>query len=86
MAFVEKSQTALLISPGDKDDRVPISQVWEIYTVLKLLSKNVEFDIYPREVHGWAERNHQLLSIKRNLEWFERHGKNAAVSSAPKLL
>ena len=85
LAFVEKSQTALLISHGDKDDRVPISQGWEIYTALKLLGKKVEFDIYPREAHGWAERNHQLLSIKRNLEWFERHVKNAAVNSAPKL-
>jgi len=72
---VEKSQTLLLISHGDKDDRVPISQSWEVYTALKLLGKKVEFDIYPREAHGWAERNHQLLSIKRNLEWFEKYVK-----------
>jgi dipeptidyl aminopeptidase/acylaminoacyl peptidase len=78
MAFVEKSQTALLISHGDKDDRVPIGQGWEIYTAMKLLGKTVEFDIYPREAHGWAERNHQLYSIKRNLEWFEKYVKNAA--------
>ncbi|MGH7449757.1 MAG: alpha/beta fold hydrolase, partial [bacterium] len=61
LAHVEKSQTALLISHGDKDDRLPISQGWEIYTAMKLLGKRVEFDIYPREAHGWAERNHQLL-------------------------
>lgn len=85
LAFVEKSQTALLISHGDKDDRVPISQGWEIYTAMKLLGKKVEFDIYPREGHGWAERNHQLLSIMRNLEWFDQYVKNAAVSSAPQL-
>jgi len=68
LAYVEKSQTALLISHGDKDDRVPIGQGWEIYTAMKLLGKKVEFDIYPREAHGWAERNHQIFSIKRNLE------------------
>jgi dipeptidyl aminopeptidase/acylaminoacyl peptidase len=45
---------------------------------MKLLGKTVEFDIYPREAHGWAERNHQLYSIKRNLEWFEKYVKNAA--------
>ncbi len=84
LAFVEKSQTALLISHGDKDDRVPISQGWEIYTALKLLGKKVEFDIYPREAHGWAERNHQLLSIKRNLEWFDQYVKETA-SAAPRL-
>jgi len=85
MAHVEKSQTALLISHGDKDDRVPISQGWEIYTAMKLLGKKVEFDIYPREAHGWAERNHQLLSIKRNLEWFDKYVKEAAASSTNRL-
>ncbi|MGH7494892.1 MAG: S9 family peptidase [bacterium] len=78
MAHVEKSQTALLISHGDKDDRVPLGQGWEIYTALKLLGKTVEFDIYPREAHGFSERNHQLYSIRRNLEWFDKHVKSNA--------
>lgn len=82
MAHVEKSQTALLISHGDKDDRVPLGQGWEIYTALKLLNKTVEFDIYPREAHGFGERNHQLFSIKRNLEWFEKYVKNAATRAS----
>ena len=82
MAHVEKSQTALLISHGDKDDRVPLGQGWEIYTAMKLLGKTVEFDIYPREAHGFGERNHQLFSIKRNLEWFEKYVKNAATRAS----
>jgi len=82
MAHVEKSQTALLISHGDKDDRVPLGQGWEIYTAMKLLNKTVEFDIYPREAHGFGERNHQLFSIKRNLEWFEKYVKNAATRTS----
>ncbi len=82
MAHVEKSQTALLISHGDRDDRVPIGQGWEIYTAMKLLGKTVEFDIYPREAHGFGERNHQLFSLKRNLEWFEQYLKNAATRAA----
>jgi len=81
MANVQKSATALLISHGDKDDRVPISQGWEIYTALKMLGKTVEFDIYPREAHGFRETNHQLFSIKRNLAWFEKYVK--AENSAP---
>jgi dipeptidyl aminopeptidase/acylaminoacyl peptidase len=78
MAHIEKSQTALLISHGDKDNRVPLDQGWEIYTALKLLGKTVEFDIYPREAHGFGERNHQWYFIKRNLEWFDKYVKNAA--------
>lgn len=85
LAHVEKSQTALLISHGDKDDRVPIGQGWEIYTAMKLLGKTVEFDVYPREAHGWAERNHQLYSIKRNLEWFEKYVKGGATGKSSSL-
>jgi dipeptidyl aminopeptidase/acylaminoacyl peptidase len=76
LAHVEKSQTALLISHGEKDERVPISQSWELYTAMKMLDKTVQFDIYPREPHGFLERNHQLQSINRNLEWFERYVKD----------
>lgn len=83
MAHVEKSRTALLISHGEKDDRVPLGQGWEIYTAMKLLGKTVEFDIYPREAHGFAERNHQIFSIKRNLEWFDKYVKNAATPALP---
>jgi dipeptidyl aminopeptidase/acylaminoacyl peptidase len=85
LAHVEKSQTALLISHGEKDDRVPIGQGWEIYTAMKLLGKAVEFDIYPREAHGWAERHHQLYSIKRNLEWFEKYVKGGTTNKAGSL-
>jgi dipeptidyl aminopeptidase/acylaminoacyl peptidase len=80
VAHAEKSQTALLISHGEKDDRVPIGQGWEMYTALKLLGKKVEFDIYPREAHGWAERNHQLYFINRNLEWFDKYVKGEATN------
>ncbi|MDZ7268356.1 MAG: S9 family peptidase [candidate division KSB1 bacterium] len=82
MAHVQKSKTALLISHGDRDDRVPISQGREIYTALKMLGKTVEFDIYPREAHGFREVNHQLFSIKRNLEWFEKYVKGATSGPA----
>jgi hypothetical protein len=44
----------------------------------KLHGKVVELDIYPREAHGFGERNHRLYSIKRNLEWFDKYVKNAA--------
>jgi dipeptidyl aminopeptidase/acylaminoacyl peptidase len=76
LAHVEKSKTALLISHGDKDERVPLGQAWELYTALKLLGKTVELDIYPREPHGFQERNHQIHSINRTLEWFERYVKD----------
>jgi dipeptidyl aminopeptidase/acylaminoacyl peptidase len=80
VAHAEKSQTALLISHGDKDDRVPIGQGWEMYTVMKLLGKKVELDIYPREAHGFGERNHQLHSIQRNLGWFDKYVKGEATN------
>jgi dipeptidyl aminopeptidase/acylaminoacyl peptidase len=75
LAYVEKCQTAVLISQGEKDERVPPNQAWELYTALTLLGKTVDLDIYPREEHGFSERNHQLHFIKRNLDWFDKYVK-----------
>jgi dipeptidyl aminopeptidase/acylaminoacyl peptidase len=85
MAHIKNSQTALLITHGDKDDRVPIGQGWEIYTGMKMLGKNVEFVIYPREPHGLLERNHRLDFATRTLDWFDKYVKqeNSTSPSVP---
>ena len=75
LAHADASQTALLLSHGREDRRVPIGQSLELYTALKMLGKTVELDIYPREGHGFTEHNHQLYFVQRNLEWFDKHVK-----------
>ena len=75
MAHVDNANTPLLIVHGEKDDRVPIAQAWELYTALRVKGRTVEFVIYPREPHGLRERAHRLDFIERVIAWYDRYVK-----------
>lgn len=64
--------TPTLIVHGDEDMRVQASQGAEMYRALKVLDVPVEFVRYPREPHGFKERNHQIDLLTRIGEWFEK--------------
>jgi dipeptidyl aminopeptidase/acylaminoacyl peptidase len=64
--------TPTLIVHGESDDRVHITQGAEMYRALKTLEVSVEFVRYPREPHGFKERNHQIDLLKRIGDWFEK--------------
>ena len=63
--------TPTLIVHGEADDRVHVTQGAEMYRALKTLDVPVEFVRYPREPHGFKERNHQIDLLTRIGEWFE---------------
>ncbi len=71
--YVKNVKTPLMITHGEEDRRVPISQAEQYYTALKKLGVEVEFVRYPREGHGIREPNHQIDLMKRQLAWFDRH-------------
>ncbi len=74
MKYINETQTAVLITHGEKDERVPIGQAWEMYTALHILDKApYEFVTYPREGHGLSEREHQVDFMKRVLGWFDKY-------------
>lgn len=64
--------TPTLIVHGEDDMRVQISQGAEMWRALKTLGVPVEFVRYPREPHGFKERNHQIDLLTRVGEWFEK--------------
>ena len=64
--------TPTLIVHGDDDARVHPAQGMEMYRALKVLDVPVEFVRYPREAHGFQERNHQIDLMRRITSWFER--------------
>lgn len=64
--------TPTLIVHGESDDRVHVTQGAEMYRALKVLDVPVEFVRYPREPHGFKERNHQIDLLTRIGEWFEK--------------
>lgn len=73
ITYVTKVKTPLLITHGERDRRVPISQAEQYYTALKKLGLEVEFVRYPREGHGITEPNHVIDLVGRQLDWFKKH-------------
>ncbi len=73
IAHIRKANTPVLIIHGEEDRRVPISQAEELYTALSIQGVSVKFVRYPRAGHGLSEREHQLDSLNRTLNWFETH-------------
>ncbi len=73
MTFVEKVKTPILITHGEQDRRVPITQAEQYYRSLRDAGVEAVFVRYPREGHGIQEPNHQVDLVGRQLEWFAKH-------------
>ena len=73
MRYIERWHTPALVLHGDADARVPTFQGQEFYHGLKLLGREAEFVRYPREPHIFAEREHQIDSLQRIIDWFDGH-------------
>jgi dipeptidyl aminopeptidase/acylaminoacyl peptidase len=71
--YAGKVTTPLLITHGESDTRVPISQAEEYYRLLKKQGKTVEFLRFPREGHGIAEPMHRLFLEEEQAKWFDRY-------------
>ena len=44
-----------------------------MYRALKVRGVPVQFVRYPREPHGFRERNHQIDLQKRILAWYQKY-------------
>jgi dipeptidyl aminopeptidase/acylaminoacyl peptidase len=64
--------TPTLIQHGEADDRVPVSQGYELYNALKRQGVTTKFTVYPRQPHGFTEPKMTLDAARANLEWFDR--------------
>jgi dipeptidyl aminopeptidase/acylaminoacyl peptidase len=62
-----------LIIHGENDQDVPINQSHAFYRALHEQNVPVEFVIYPREGHGFSEREHRRDSEEPMLRWLERY-------------
>lgn len=71
--FVEQCHTPVLVLHGEADPRVPISQGEEFFNGLRFLGRKVDMVRYPREPHIFTEREHQIDSLTRILDWYEAH-------------
>ena len=72
ISFASKIRTPVLIVQGEDDTNVPVSQAIYFHRALSWYGAEHELVIYPREGHGFAERNHQLDLLRRTRAWFDR--------------
>ncbi|HEX6135507.1 MAG TPA: S9 family peptidase [Longimicrobiales bacterium] len=70
--YAANVSTPLLITHGEQDRRVPISQGEQYFRTLKKLGRTVEFLRYPREGHGIGEPLHRLHLDSEQEKWFAR--------------
>ena len=68
-----KCTTPTLILHGEDDLCTPLSQAVEFYNALVAAGCETELVVYPREGHGWTEREHQIDSWNRWRDWLARH-------------
>jgi len=68
-----KCRTPTLILHGEDDLCTPLPQAVEFYNALVEAGCEAELVVYPREGHGWTEREHQIDAMNRVREWLARH-------------
>lgn len=81
VAHARKCSTPTLILHGERDPFCPPGQAQELYQALLETGVETELVLYPREGHGWIEREHQIDLWRRIRDWFGQHLLEATVSS-----
>ncbi len=75
ITFARNVTTPTLIIHGEKDPCVPVNQAYAFYHALRERGVPVELAVYPREGHGFAERDHVAEWVERMIGWMERYVK-----------
>jgi dipeptidyl aminopeptidase/acylaminoacyl peptidase len=73
ITFVKNVTTPTLIIHGEKDPCVPVNQAWAFYYALRERGVPVELAIYPREGHGFVERDHLKDYQERIVRWLKQY-------------
>jgi dipeptidyl aminopeptidase/acylaminoacyl peptidase len=71
--YVHDLRAPLLVLHGDNDIRVPKEEAEQVVDLLKKGGRVVEAHYYTNEGHGFLKRENQIDSIRRTIEWFDRH-------------
>ena len=71
--YVKNVKTPILLLHGKEDPYVPLGQYLQFYRALKELSKETELIVFPREGHGFSEKEHIRRNMIETINWFEKH-------------
>ena len=75
IAYATNVRTPLLIMHSENDLRCPIEQAEQLFTILRLLKRDVEFVRFPAESHELSRSGSPIHRVQRFeiiLDWFER--------------
>lgn len=73
MEYIQDVKTPTLLMHGAQDPCVPVGQYYQFYRGLKDMGKTVRFLVFPREGHGFTERNHVEQFVEESLNWFRKY-------------
>ena len=73
ITHIGKVKTPLLILHGEADERVPVSQGYEMYWAVKRIGVPAEMVVYPRTPHGPREPKFVLDIMQRHIDWVEKY-------------
>ncbi len=73
LKHIAGAHTPTLILHGENDNDVPIAEAEQLFVALKDLGVETVFVRYPREGHGLSETKHQIDSMDRSIDWYEKH-------------
>jgi dipeptidyl aminopeptidase/acylaminoacyl peptidase len=71
--YAPRISTPLLLVHSEEDLRAPVEQAEHLFTILRLLGKEVEFVRFPAESHELSRSGspaHRLMRFEAILEWF----------------
>ena len=76
LRYVQNCRTPLLIEHEEQDHRCPIEQAEQLFTVLKVLGREVELVRFEGESHGLSRGGrpqNRAERLRRIAAWFQRH-------------
>ncbi|HYV21203.1 MAG TPA: prolyl oligopeptidase family serine peptidase [Candidatus Bathyarchaeia archaeon] len=77
LTHASKIRAPLLILQGENDPRVPRTEAEQVVKALRDGGKTHEYHVYPGEGHGFRVTENRIDSLRRALDWFERHLRQA---------
>ncbi len=73
MTYVSRVTTPTLIVHGENDEFVPVNQAYAFHRALRERGVPTELAVYPREGHGFRERDHVRDLNERMLRWLKTY-------------
>ena len=73
ITYVDDVRAPLLVIQGANDPRVVKGESDQMVERLRELGRDVEYDVFDDEGHGFTKRENQLRASRLAADWLERH-------------